>query len=335
MNLILNKRQRRLRSSDSIRTLVRETSLKANDLIQPIFVIEGIDVCEPIVSMPGINRMSIDRIITYVKYLHDTGIIAVAIFPNIDHSLKDESAEYALNKDNLVYRCIKKIKNCLPEMIVIADVALDPFLIHGHDGLVSKDGSEVLNDATVHALVKQSLLLAEAGADVLAPSDMMDGRVAEIRKNLEQEGFHDCIIASYAAKFASNFYGPFRDAIDSKFHINKTKLKDKKTYQIDYANKKESILACKMSVSEGADVLIIKPAITSLDIISEVSKNVLNPIWAYQVSGEYSMIKISSLNGVCDFYSTMYESLFCIKRSGANSIITYSAGEMAKYINNL
>jgi len=319
-------RNRRLRTNDSIRSLVRETTLSPNDFMLPMFVAEGKDVKIPIQSMPGIYRHSLDNTIKEVKEAWDLGIKAVNIYVKVSDHLKDNAGHEAWNKDGLMQQTIRAIKDAVPEMIVMPDVALDPYSIHGHDGIV--ENGQIINDATVDALMRMSLSHAEAGADFVAPSDMMDGRVAGIRKVLEENGFHNVGIMSYSAKYASAFYGPFRDALDSAPGFG-----DKKTYQMDYANRIEAIKETLDDVAEGADIVMVKPGMAYLDIVREVKNTVHVPVAVYQVSGEYAMVKAASERGWLDHDKIMIEQLYCIKRAGASIISTYFAKEAATLLN--
>lgn len=316
-------RNRRLRTNDAIRSLVRETSLSPTDFMFPMFVAEGKDVSIEIPSMPGIYRRSLDLTVKEVKELWDLGIKAVNIYVKVSDNLKDNTGKEAWNKDGLMQQTIRAIKDAVPGMIVMPDVALDPYSIYGHDGIV--ENGQILNDATVDALTRMSVSHAEAGADFVAPSDMMDGRVLAIRKALEESGFHDVGIMSYSAKYASSFYGPFRDALDSAPGFG-----DKKTYQMDYANRIEAIKEALHDVEEGADIVMVKPGIAYLDIVREIKDTVNVPIAVYQVSGEYAMVKAAAEKGWLDHDKIMMEQLHCIKRAGANIISTYFAKEAAK-----
>ncbi len=316
-------RNRRLRTNDAIRSLVRETSLSPTDFMFPMFVAEGKDVNIEIPSMPGIYRRSLDLTVKEVKELWDLGIKAVNIYVKVSDNLKDNTGKEAWNKDGLMQQTIRAIKDAVPGMIVMPDVALDPYSIYGHDGIV--ENGQILNDATVDALTRMSVSHAEAGADFVAPSDMMDGRVFAIRKALEESGFHDVGIMSYSAKYASSFYGPFRDALDSAPGFG-----DKKTYQMDYANRIEAIKEALHDVEEGADIVMVKPGIAYLDIVREIKDTVNVPVAVYQVSGEYAMVKAAAEKGWLDHDKIMMEQLHCIKRAGANIISTYFAKEAAK-----
>jgi len=319
-------RNRRLRTNESIRSLVRETTISPNDFMFPMFVAEGKGVEVALGSMPGLFRRSLDLTIKEVKELWSLGIKAVNIYVKVDDKLKDNAGKEAWNKDGLMQQTIRAIKDAVPGMIVMPDVALDPYSIHGHDGIV--ENGLIINDATVDALTLMSVSHAEAGADFVAPSDMMDGRVYAIRKALEESGYHDVGIMSYSAKYASAFYGPFRDALDSAPGFG-----DKKTYQMDYANRIEAIKEALHDVEEGADIVMVKPGIAYLDIVREVKNAVNVPVAVYQVSGEYAMVKAAAEKGWLDHDKVMIEQLYCIKRAGADIISTYFAKEAAIILN--
>ena len=325
---ILTHRPRRLRKQKFNRSLVRENSLSASDLIYPLFVIEGENKREIIESMPGIERVSIDQLLVEAKEVMDLKIQAIALFPVINSYKKTEEAEEAYNPDGLVQRAVRALKRSLPELAVITDVALDPFTSHGQDGLIDSDGY-VLNDETVDVLIKQSISHAEAGADIVAPSDMMDGRIGAIRNALEESGFIHTNILSYSAKYASSFYGPFREAVGSSGNLGKS---DKKTYQMDPGNSNEAIREVELDISEGADMVMIKPGLPYLDIVSNVKQVFGVPTFAYHVSGEYAMLKAASQNNWIDEKSTVLETLLCFKRAGADAILTYYAKDAAKWI---
>ena len=322
------QRGRRLRVNESIRSLVRETSLSPSDFMFPMFIAEGENVKVEIPSMPGIFRRSIDLTVEEVKELYDLGIRAVNIYVKVSENLKDNTGKEAWNSNGLMQQAIRAIKAACPEMIVMPDVALDPYSIYGHDGII-KNG-DVENDSTVDALVKMAVSHAEAGADFVAPSDMMDGRVLRLREGLDAAGFQNVGIMSYSAKYASAFYGPFRDALDSApKEADVAVPKDKKTYQMDYANRIEAIKEALHDVEEGADMVMVKPGIAYLDIVREIKNTVNVPVTVYQVSGEYAMIKAASERGWLDHDKIMMEQLMCIKRAGANLISTYFAKEAA------
>ena len=318
-------RLRRNRKSSWARRLVEENNISVNDLILPIFVTEGKNKIDEIKSMPGIYRYSIDRINNIVNKASKLKIPLVAIFPSTPKSKKDIIGSEALNENNLVCRAIRKIKKNNPEIGVMADVALDPYTSHGHDGVINK--KQVLNDETIKILSKQAIMQAEMGCDVIAPSDMMDGRVGIIRKSLDKNNHKDVQILSYSAKYASSFYGPFRNAIGSK---QKSKI-NKKTYQMNYRNSEEAIREVALDIKEGADFVMIKPGLPYLDIIKSVKENFKIPVFVYQVSGEYSMIKNGIKTGILDNESII-ESLISFKRSGASAIVTYFALDIAKKI---
>ena len=318
-------RNRRLRNKESLRNLIREHRLHPHDFIAPLFITEGKNKKTPIESMPGYYRLSIDNIKKEVKSLWSLGIQSILLFPKVDDKLKDNLGIEALNPQGLIQRTIKEIKNSCPDITIISDVALDPYSIHGHDGIIKEN--KILNDETNKVLAEMALSHAKSGADIVAPSDMMDGRVLSIRTVLEQNNFLETGIMSYGAKFASSLYGPFRDALDSKPGFG-----DKKTYQMDFSNFRESISEIKADIDEGADIIMIKPGITNLDIINE-AKNTFNiPIAVYQVSGEYSMIKAGVKMGYINHNEVLMESLTVIKRAGANMIATYFAKEAVKLI---
>jgi|TARA_B100001250_G_scaffold284955_1_gene247000 porphobilinogen synthase len=318
-------RNRRLRSKESLRNLIRESSLHPHDFIAPLFVTEGSNIKEEIPSMPNYYRLSLDNLKKEAKTLWSIGVQAVLIFVKVDAHLKDNIGTEAVNRNGLMQRAIKEIKNCVPEITIISDVALDPYSSYGHDGIVKNN--RILNDKTNEVLCEMALSHAEAGVDIVAPSDMMDGRVLSIRKTLEKNNFFDTAIMSYGAKYASSFYGPFRDALDSKPGFG-----DKKTYQMDFANKKEAIVEIGADIDEGADIIMIKPAIAYLDIVCEI-KNAFNiPLAVYQVSGEYSMVKAASKMGYVDHNKIMIEQLTSIKRAGASMIASYFTKEAIKLI---
>ena len=325
---ILTHRPRRLRKQEFNRSLVRENTLTANDLIYPLFIIEGENIKEKIDSMPGIERLSIDQLLIEAKEIVDLKIQAIALFPVISSEKKTEDAEESYNSDGLVQRAVRALKRSFPELAVITDVALDPFTSHGQDGLIDSNGY-VLNDETVEVLIKQALSHAEAGADIVAPSDMMDGRIGAIRNALEESGFKNTNILSYAAKYASSFYGPFRDAVGSSGSLGKS---DKKTYQMDPGNANEAIREVELDINEGADMVMIKPGLPYLDIVSNVKQTFGVPTFAYHVSGEYAMLKAASQKNWIDEKSTVLETLLCFKRAGADAILTYYAKDAAKWI---
>jgi porphobilinogen synthase len=319
-------RNRRLRSCSAIRDLVRENQLSNNDFIVPLFVVEGKNIKKEIVSMPNYYQWSLDLLEKEVKELWKIGLKAVLIFTKVDDNLKDNRGTEALNKDGLMQRAIKTIKNSVPEMLVMTDIALDPYSSFGHDGII--ENFKILNDATIDVLSEMAVSHATAGANFVAPSDMMDGRVLKIREALEIEGFFETGIMSYSVKYASSFYGPFRNALDSAPGFG-----DKKTYQMDFANQKEAINEAMKDLEEGADIIMVKPGITYLDIINSLSNKINSPIAAYQVSGEYSMLKIAEEKGFLDYNQVMIEQLFAFKRAGASMIASYHAKEAVKLLN--
>lgn len=321
----LSRRNRILRQSPAIRAMVAETILTPADFIAPLFIDEGTGVESPIPSMPGYYRRSLDLTVIEVKQLWAMGIRCVLLFIKCRDELKDNTGKEAWNKNGLMQRSIKAIKDAVPEIVVMTDVALDPYSSYGHDGIV-KDG-EIVNDETVEALVKMSISHAAAGADFVAPSDMMDGRIGAIRNGLEEEGFIKTGIMSYSAKYASCFYGPFRDALDSAPGFG-----DKKTYQMDIANRTEAIKETMMDVEEGADIVMVKPALAYLDIIREVKNSVEVPVSAYQVSGEYAMIKAAAMQGWLNEDKAIIETLTSIKRAGADLIATYFAKDAVRLL---
>ena len=324
-------RNRRLRTNDSIRSLVRETTLTTNDLVLPMFVMEGNNKKEAISSMPGVFRQSLDLTVQTVKENYDLGIKAVNLYMKVSDDLKDNTGKESWNPNGLMQNTIKAIKDAVPGVVIMPDVALDPYSIYGHDGII-KNG-KIDNDSTVEALVKMGISLAEAGADILAPSDMMDGRVLAMREGLEENGFTDVGILSYAAKYASAFYGPFRSALDSAPVDAQEIPADKKTYQMDFHNSREAIDEALRDVEEGADIIMIKPGMPYLDIVSKIRELITQPIAVYQVSGEYAMLKAAAQNGWLDNDKVLIESLTSIKRAGADMIFTYAAPEVAKLLN--
>jgi porphobilinogen synthase len=322
--LELATRMRRNRRSEWARRMVRENVLTIDDLIWPLFVMDGQNARAPIASMPGVERLSIDQAVRQAERAAKLTIPCVALFPYTDPSLRDETGSEALNVDNLVCRAIRAIKKEIPEIGILCDVALDPFTSHGHDGLLRDD--VILNDETVAVLAKQALVQAQAGCDIIAPSDMMDGRVGAIRKALDAENFTDVSIMSYAAKFASAFYGPFRDAVGSA----KTLTGDKRTYQMDPANTDEALREVALDIEEGADMIMVKPGLPYLDIVARVKDAFGMPTFAYQVSGEYAMIMAAAQNGWLDGERAMIESLTAFKRAGCDGVLTYFAPRMAE-----
>ena len=319
-------RLRRNRGDDFSRRLVSENVLSASDLIWPVFVLDGDNRREAVSSMPGVERLSIDLMIDAVGEAADLGILAVAVFPNTDPSLKTPGAEESFNGENLVCRAVRALKKVHPDIGVVCDVALDPYNSDGHDGLV-KDGV-ILNDETIDVLCQQSIVQAEAGCNIIAPSDMMDGRIGVIRKALDDKGFEAVRIMSYAAKYASAFYGPFRDAVGSGGALKG----DKKTYQMDPANSDEALRETALDIAEGADMVIVKPGMPYLDIVSRVKETFGVPTFAYQVSGEYAMLKAATENGWLDNDKVILESLMAFKRAGADGVLTYMAPEAARLL---
>jgi porphobilinogen synthase len=317
-------RMRRNRRADWSRRLVRETSLATDDLIWPIFLIEGMRARSPIASMPGVERLSIDLAVKAAEEAAALGLPAIALFPNTDPSLRDEEASEALNPGNLVCRAVRAIKEGVPEIGIICDVALDPYTSHGHDGLLS--GGEINNDRTVEVLTHQALVQAEAGCDVLAPSDMMDGRIGAIRAALEANGFSNTQLLAYAAKYASAFYGPFRDAVGSSSLLRGDKL----SYQMDPANSDEALREVALDIAEGADMVMVKPGLAYLDIVWRVKEAFKVPTFVYQTSGEYSMLMAAAERGWLDQERVIMESLAACKRAGADAVFTYFALDVAK-----
>ena len=318
-------RNRRLRSSSSLRSLLQEHHLTPNNFIVPLFIVEGKQLKEPIPSMPGYFRFSLDLLAEKAKVLWKKEIKAVLLFVKVADKLKDNKGTEALNSDGLMQKAIKTIKTAVPDMIVMTDVALDPYSSFGHDGIVEE--GKVLNDPTVAVLAEMALSHAQAGADVVAPSDMMDGRVLSIRQELEEANYHDTLIMSYSAKYASSFYGPFRDALDSAPGFG-----DRKTYQMDFANRDEAIVETQRDIEEGADIVMVKPGLAYLDIIRDLKDNFHTPIAAYQVSGEYAMLKAAAAQGWLDHDQVMLEQLTSFKRAGAQLIATYFAEEAVEFL---
>jgi len=329
LDLFPYTRMRRMRRNDFSRRLMAENQLSVNDLIYPVFVLEGKNRRESIESMPGIERLSIDLLLEEAKELVDLGVPALAIFPVTPADKKSLLAEEAYNDDGLAQRTVRALKETFPELGVITDVALDPFTVHGQDGIID-DAGYVINDVTTEILVKQALSHAHAGADVVAPSDMMDGRIGAIREALEADGFIHTRIMAYSAKYASSYYGPFRDAVGSAGNL---KGADKKTYQIDPANSDEAIREVALDLQEGADMVMVKPGMPYLDIVRRVKDEFGVPTFAYQVSGEYAMHKAAIDNGWLSEEATIMESLLAFKRAGADGILTYFAKQAARYLN--
>ncbi|MEH3147781.1 MAG: porphobilinogen synthase [Methylobacterium frigidaeris] len=326
--LALPQRPRRNRKAEWSRRLVRETTLTVDDLIWPLFLIEGENRREPVASMPGVERLSVDEAVREAERAAALRIPAISFFPYVDPSLRDETGSEALNRNNLVCRAVRAVKAAVPQIGIITDVALDPYTSHGHDGLL--DDGAIVNDATVALLVEQSLIQAEAGTDVIAPSDMMDGRVGAIRAGLDRAGFLDVQIMTYAAKYASAFYGPFRDAIGT----SATLVGDKRTYQMDPGNTDEALREVALDLDEGADSVMVKPGMPYLDVIRRVKDNFSVPTFAYQVSGEYAMIAAAAQNGWLDGERAMVESLTAFKRAGADGVFTYFAPRVAERLRN-
>ncbi len=325
-----HRRPRRLRRNSTIRAMVRETRLTPDRLVLPLFVLDGTNKAEPIGAMPGHSRLSVDLAIKACKEAMDVGVGAFAIFPAVDPSLKTPDAREALNQDNLLCRVVKSIKDALPNAYIITDIALDPYSSMGHDGLLSKSGV-ILNDETVDVLAGMAVVHSEAGADVVAPSDMMDGRVGAIREALDSANYAEVAILSYTAKYASAFYGPFREALDSAPVDAPNVPKDKKTYQMDPANTREASVEAMLDEDEGADILMVKPALPYLDVISRLRMQTDLPIAAYNVSGEYAMLKAAAEKGWLDEKACVTEALLGIARAGADIIFTYSAVDYARW----
>jgi porphobilinogen synthase len=323
-----NSRPRRMRAEAFSRRLMRESTLTVDDLICPMFVTEGQGVREPIGSMPGVARLSIDLLVNEARALYQLGVPAIALFPVTPHALKTDDGREAYNPNGLTQRAVKTIKDALPDLGVVTDVALDPFTTHGHDGVLDGTGY-VLNDLTKEILVRQALSQAEAGVDIVAPSDMMDGRIGAIREALEQEGLVNTRILSYAAKYASAFYGPFRDAVGSAPNLGKG---GKQTYQMDPGNSNEALREVAMDIAEGADMVMIKPGMPYLDIVRRVKDEFSMPTFVYQVSGEYAMLMAAAEAGWLDERAVALESLLAFKRAGADGVLTYFAGRVARWL---
>jgi len=325
---MLKNRPRRIRSNEFSRRLTSESQLSIDDLIYPMFVIEGKKIREEIESMPGTFRLSIDELINEAKECYELGILAIALFPVIDDKIKTLDASESFNNDGLIPRTIKALKKVIPKLGIITDVALDPYTSHGQDGLINDEGI-ILNDETVTVLVKQALSHARAGANVVAPSDMMDGRVGEIRSALEENNYVDTKILAYSAKYASSFYGPFRDAVGSSLSLGSS---SKETYQMNPANSNEALHEVELDINEGADMVMVKPGMPYLDIVYRVKNKFKKPTFVYQVSGEYSMIKAASQNNWLDEEKVVLESLVAFKRAGADAILTYFALDVARLL---
>lgn len=320
-------RLRRLRATPALRSMVRESALSPSDFIWPVFVMEGTDASEPVASMPGVSRHTVDRIGAIAKDAHALGIPAICIFPYTTMDARTEDCALAWSPDNIANRAIAAIKKAAPDMAVMTDIALDPYNINGHDGFV--ENGEIVNDRTIEALVKMALVQAEMGADILGPSDMMDGRIGAIRSALESEGHQGVTILSYTAKYASAFYGPFRDAVGASGALSG----DKNTYQMDPANSDEAMRLVARDLAEGSDMIMVKPGMPYLDIVARVKTEFGVPTFAYQVSGEYAMMQAAAANGWLDGDKVMLESLMCFKRAGADGVLTYFAPAAAKLLN--
>jgi len=321
-------RMRRMRRDEFSRRLMRENALTPGDFIYPVFVLEGSNQREPVNSMPGVDRLSIDLLVEEAREVSALGIPAIALFPVTPPGAKSEDAAEAYNPDGLAQRAVRALKEALPELGVITDVALDPFTTHGQDGLIDA-GGYVMNDATVEVLVKQALSHAEAGADVVAPSDMMDGRIGAVREGLERAGHINTRILAYSAKYASSFYGPFRDAVGSAANLGSG---NKYTYQMDPANSDEALREVELDLEEGADMIMVKPGMPYLDIVQRVKQQFGAPTFVYQVSGEYAMLMAAAQNGWLEERAVVLESLLCIKRAGADGILTYFAKRAAQWL---
>lgn len=324
------RRNRRLRTSEAIRSLVRETIITPNDFIVPLFIVEGKGIREEIPSMPNYYRQSLDLVGKEVKELWAMGLKSVLLFVKVPDALKDNAGTEAINPDGLMQRAIKTVKDACPEMLVMTDVALDPYSSYGHDGIVGQ--GQIINDETNAVLANMGLSHAQAGADILAPSDMMDGRIYDMRILLEEEGFYNTGIMSYSAKYASAFYGPFRDALDSAPADIQDVPKDKKTYQMDFANRDEAVKETLMDIEEGADIVMVKPGLAYLDIVRDIRDAVDVPVAVYQVSGEYAMLKAAAAQGWLDHDAVMLEQITAIKRAGAHMIASYFAKDVVKLL---
>ncbi|CAM3957149.1 Delta-aminolevulinic acid dehydratase [Vibrio aerogenes CECT 7868] len=322
------RRMRRVRKHDFSRRLTAEHTLSVNDLIYPVFILMGKDRREPVESMPGIERLSIDLLIEEALYLAGLGVPAIALFPMVNQDAKSLDAAEAFNPEGLIQRAVRELKEHVPQMGVITDVALDPYTTHGQDGIIDEEGY-ILNDETTEVLIRQALSHAEAGADVVAPSDMMDGRIGLIRQALEDAGYINTQIMAYSAKYASCYYGPFRDAIGTAANL---KGGNKKTYQMDPANSDEALQEAAMDIQEGADMVMVKPGMPYLDVVRRVKSELQVPTFAYQVSGEYAMHKAAIMNGWLKERETVLESLLCFKRAGADGILTYFAKDVAQWL---
>jgi len=323
-----NTRMRRMRYHDFSRRLMRENQLSPDDLIYPLFVIEGSNQRQSIASMPGVERLSIDLILEEAAQIHQLGIPAIALFPVTSAEKKSDEAKEAYNPEGLAQRCVRALKESFPDLGIITDVALDPFTSHGQDGLINSDGY-VVNDKTVEVLCKQALSHAQAGVDIVAPSDMMDGRIGAIRQTLESNNFINTQILAYSAKYASSFYGPFRDAVGSAGSLG---AGNKYSYQMDPANSDEALREIQLDLNEGADMIMVKPGMPYLDIIRRAKEQFAVPTFAYQVSGEYAMLKAASMNGWLDEQQVVLESLLAFKRAGSDAILTYYAKDAAQWL---
>ena len=327
--LDLTQRPRRLRRSANLRALVEETVLRPADFIAPLFVVEGKGRPDEIKSMPGVFRLNLTDLVKECRALHKLGVPAVALFPKLDSKLKDHEGTQALNEESLILRAVRAVKKAVPELVILTDVALDPYTTHGHDGVLTPAMDDVENDRTVGILTKMAVLQARAGVDLVAPSDMMDGRVGAIRRALDGAGYSGTGIMAYSAKFNSGYYGPFRDAVGSSQAAG-TRLLSKATYQLNPANRREAIAEALLDEAEGADIIMVKPAGLYLDIIRDVREVTRKPVAAYQISGEYAQIHAAARLGWLDYARCRHESLLAIKRAGADMILTYFAKEMAK-----
>jgi porphobilinogen synthase len=323
-------RMRRMRHDAFSRALMRENQVTASDLIYPVFVIDGINLCEKVASMPGVERVSIDNLLVIAEDCVALGIPVMALFPSINPNLKTPDGIEAINPEGLIPRAIHQLKSHFPELGILTDVALDPYTSHGQDGLINDDGY-VLNDETTEILVKQALAQAQAGADIIAPSDMMDGRISKIRDALEKNGYIHTRIMAYSAKYASAFYGPFRDAVGSATNLGKS---DKASYQMDPSNSDEALREVALDLAEGADMVMVKPGMPYLDIVRRVKDEFKVPTFAYQVSGEYAMIKAAAQNGWLDHDKAVMETMLAFKRAGADGILTYFARDVARLLKN-
>ncbi len=329
MKVSLPIRPRRNRISESVRDLVRENRLQVTDLIMPLFVVEGRSISRKIDAMPGIDRLSSDLIVEKCKKLYDLGVPAVVLFPALEEALKDPMAKESYNENGLYQRTLRAIKEAVPKMTLITDVAMDPYSSDGHDGVVNDKG-EIDNDLTLPILAKMAVSQAKTGADIIAPSDMMDGRIGYIRQALDEEGFTQVGILAYSAKYASAYYGPFRDALDSA-----PKHGDKKTYQMDPANVREAIREAALDIDEGADILMVKPGLPYLDVVRALSEVSDIPIAVYNVSGEYAMVKAAGMKGWINYKQVVLETMTAFKRAGADMILTYHAAEVAEWLNDV